>query len=163
MPGFCSKIKVVIKIWNFYLPSYFKIFNVVVPGTCQVDPPRCHTLAGRGRGVGRAPMGCGSHMAPQGVSLPPLSFFFPAKLDQKLFSRVLAVLEHRIFDLFAQPIFMSEIWHICSPVCDSSDYPSRILFGWVYLEYFAAVGNMFSELACLFYDVKTSFDAWLVL
>ena len=110
-----------------------------VPGTSQGDPPRCHTLAGRGRGVGRAPMGCGSHKAPQEVSLPPLSLFFPAKLDQKLFSRVLAVLEHGIFDLFAQPISVAETWLICSPVCDSSVYPSRILFGVVFLEYFTAV------------------------
>ena len=34
----------------------------------------------------------------------------------------------RIFDLLAQPIFAAEIWGICSPVCDSSEYPSRILF-----------------------------------
>ena len=110
-----------------------------LPGTTQGDPPRCHTLAGRGRGVGRAPMGCGSHMAPQGVSLPPLSFFFPAKHDQKSFSHVLAVLELESFDLLAQPISVAETWLICSPVCDSSVYPSRILFGVVFLEYFTAV------------------------
>ena len=110
-----------------------------VPGTCQGDPPRCHTLAGRGRGVGRAPLWCGSPMAPQEVSLPPLSFILPAKLDQKLCSRVLAVLEHGIFDLFAQPISVAETWLNCSPVCDSSVYPSRILFGVVFLEYFTAV------------------------
>ena len=107
-----------------------------VPGTSQGDPPRCHTLAGRGRGVGRAPMGCGSHMAPQGVSLPPLSSFFPAKHDQKSFSRILAVLELESFDLLAQPMSVAETWLICSPVCDSSVYPSRILFGVVFLEYF---------------------------
>ena len=110
-----------------------------VPGACQGDPPRCHTLAGRGRGVGRAPMGCGSHMAPQGVSLAPLSFFFPAKLDQKSFSRVLAVLELEFFNLLAQPSSVAETWVIYSPVCDSSVYPSRILFGVVFLEYFADV------------------------
>ena len=110
-----------------------------VPGTSQGDPPRCHTLAGRGRGVCRAPMGCGSHKAPQEVSLPPLSFFFPAKLDQKLFSHVLAVLVLGFFDLLAQPILVAETWLVCSPVCDSSVYPSRILFGVVFLEYFTAV------------------------
>ena len=64
-------------------------------------PPRCHTLAGPGRGVGRAPIWCGSHMAPQEVSLLPLSPSLPAKLDQKTTSRVLAVLELGIFDLLA--------------------------------------------------------------
>ena len=71
--------------------------------------------------------------------LASLSFILPAKLDQKLFSRVLAVLEHGIFDLFAQPISVAETWLNCSPVCDSSVYPSRILFGIVFLEYFTAV------------------------
>ena len=84
-------------------------------------------------------MGCGSHMAPQEVSLPPLSFFLPAKLDQKSFSRVLAVLELESFNLFAQPISVAETWLVCSPVCDSFVYPSSILFGVVFLEYFAAV------------------------
>ena len=55
-----------------------------------------------------------------------------------------------IFDLLAQPILSAEIWGICSPVCDSSDDPSRILFSGVFLEYFGAVGDRFCELACLF-------------
>jgi hypothetical protein len=56
-----------------------------------------------------------------------------------------------IFDLLAQPIFAAEIWGICSPVCDSSEYPSRILFSGVFLEYFGTVGDRLSEFACLFY------------
>ena len=56
-----------------------------------------------------------------------------------------------IFDLLAQPIFAAEIWGICSPVCDSSDYPSRILFGGVFLEYFGTVGDRLCELTCLIY------------
>ena len=139
VPSFCLKMKVVRKFWNFYVPSYFKICNVGVPGASQGDPPCCHTLARRGRGVGRAPMGCGSHLSPQRVSLPPLSSFHPAKLDQKVFSRVLTVLELNFFDLLAQPISVAETWLVCSPVYDSSVYPSRILFGVVFLEYFAAV------------------------
>ena len=56
-----------------------------------------------------------------------------------------------IFDLLAQPIFAAKIWGICSPVCDSSDDPSRILFGEVFLEYFDTVGDRLCELTCLFY------------
>jgi hypothetical protein len=56
-----------------------------------------------------------------------------------------------IFDLLAQPIFAAEIWSICSPVCDSSDCPSRILFSEVFLKYFSTVGDRLSELACLLY------------
>ena len=52
-----------------------------------------------------------------------------------------------IFDLLAQPIFAAEIWGICSPLCDSSDYPSRILFSVVFLEYFGTVGDMICAFA----------------
>ena len=55
-----------------------------------------------------------------------------------------------IFDLLVQPTFSAEIWGNCSLVCDSSDDPSRILFSGVFLAYFVAVGDRFSELACLF-------------
>jgi hypothetical protein len=46
-----------------------------------------------------------------------------------------------IFDLLAQPIFVAEIWSICSPVCDSFDCPIRILFSGVFLEYFSSIGD----------------------
>ena len=67
-----------------------------------------------------------------------------------------------IFDLLAQPIIFAEIWSICSSVCDSSACPSRILFSEVFLEYFTAVGDMLSELACLYYAYINCFDAYLV-
>jgi hypothetical protein len=62
-----------------------------------------------------------------------------------------------IFDLLAQSIFAAEIWSIFSPVCDSSDYPSRILFSGVFLEYFSTVGDRLSELTCLFYCLDKLF------
>ena len=68
-----------------------------------------------------------------------------------------------IFDLLAQPIFASEIWSICSPVCDSSVYPSGILFSGVFLEYFAATGDRLSEFAYLFYAIIIIFYACLAL
>jgi hypothetical protein len=43
-----------------------------------------------------------------------------------------------IFNLLAQPIFVAEIWSICSPVCDSFDCPIRILFSGVFLDYFSS-------------------------
>ena len=96
-------------------------------------------IARRGRGVGRAPLWRVPHLALQEVSFPPFSSSLPAKLDQKAQTRVLAVLELEFFDLLAQPISVAETWLVCSPVCDSSVYPSRILFGVVFLEYFAAI------------------------
>ena len=93
----------------------------------------------------------GSHLALQEVSLPPLSSSLLGKLDPKALSRVLAVLDLEFFDLLAQPTSVAETWLVCSPVCDSSMYPSRILFGVVFLEYFAAVCCWLSELVCLFY------------
>ena len=68
-----------------------------------------------------------------------------------------------IFDLFAQPPICSEIWSICSLVCDSPVHPSRILSSGVHLEYFATVGDMLCELACLIYAYLSCFDACLVL
>jgi hypothetical protein len=102
-------------------------------------------------------------LCPTLPSLPPRLFSLPKKSTPSSSHSRFCSRAPDFFDLFAQPRFLSEIWHICSSVCDSSTHPSRISFGWVYLEYFAAVGNMFSELACLFQVVETSFDAWLVL
>ena len=51
------------------------------------------------------------------------------KINTSFLSLAFLLKSSRFLDLFAQPRFLSEIWHICSPVCDSSDYPSRILFG----------------------------------
>jgi hypothetical protein len=65
------------------------------------------------------------------------------------------------FDLLAQPIFGAEIWSICSPVCDSSNCPSRILFGGVFLEYFSTIGGRINEFACLFYCLEMLF--WCML
>ena len=67
------------------------------------------------------------------------------------------------FDLLAQPIFATKIWSICSSACDSSIHTSGILFGGLYLEYFAVVGDRLSEFACLFYARLISFDACLAL
>ena len=97
----------------------------------------------------------GPHM----VSFLPilsLSRLFTPPLPKPVF--LLFLLE--IFDLLAQPIISAEIWIICSLVCDSSVCPIKNLNGLVYLEYFAAVGNLFSVLACLFMSWIISFDAW---
>ena len=47
-----------------------------------------------------------------------------------------------ILDLFAQPIIFAENWCKPSPVCDSFTPPIRILIGFVYVEYFATVGDL---------------------
>ena len=75
---------------------------------------------------------------PQG-EIPPLSFSLPTKLISIVQTRVPAALELEFFDLLAQPISVAETLLVYSPVCDSFDYPSRILFSVVFLEYFAAV------------------------
>src|SRR3954465_15019440 len=56
-----------------------------------------------------------------------------------------------IFYLLAQPIFVTDFWRECSLVCASSACPIRFLISGLYLEYFATVGDMLCELACLFY------------
>ena len=109
--------------------------------------------------LGRAWVAPGAHQAPHMVSFLPilsLPWHFTPPLPKLAFLLFLL----KIFDLLAQPIFSAEIWIVCSPVCDSSDYPIKILNGFVYLEYFSAVGDLFSELACLFMNLLISFDAW---
>jgi hypothetical protein len=75
------------------------------------------------------------------LSLPPYLFLSPKNNDTPAQTRVLAALHLDFFDLLAQPIIVAEIWSICSPVCDSSDCPSRILFSRVFLEYFISIGD----------------------
>ena len=106
-----------------------------------------HRLARPARGA-RHP-GVWAPLCPTSSSVLP-TLLSPEKIDTSFLSLAFLLKSSGFFDLFAQPRFLSEIWHVCSPVCDSSDYPNRILFGWVYLEYFAAVGDILSELACLF-------------
>ena len=101
------------------------------------------------------------HLAPHKVSfllILSLSRLFTPPLSKLVF--LLILLE--IFDLLAQPIFSAEIWIFWSPVCGSSDYPIKNLNGFVYLEYFVVVGDLFSELACFFMNLLISFDAWFI-
>ena len=93
-----------------------------------------------------------------------LSFSFSLpKNTIPLFEHEFLLLLLAIFDLLAQPIIPAEIWSICSSVRDSSIHPSGILFGGLYLEYFAVVGDRLSEVACLFYASLIIFDACLAL
>jgi hypothetical protein len=69
----------------------------------------------------------------------------------------------QFFDLLAQPIIVAEIWSICSPVCDSSACPSRILFSEVFLEYFSSIGDRWNEFACLFNCLEMLFWCMLAL
>ena len=63
------------------------------------------------------------------LPLSPATFFsLPSKLQFISQNHVLAVLALDFFDLLAQPIFLVEIWSICSLVCDSSPCPSRFVF-----------------------------------
>ena len=74
------------------------------------------------------------------MSLLPLSLSHSRKHFPIAQTRVL-LLSAGIFDLFVQPIILAENWSNSSPVCDSFTPPTRILNDFVYLEYFAAVGD----------------------
>jgi hypothetical protein len=74
--------------------------------------------------------------APLALHLPlyqPLHSLYQ-KISTPLLKPVFLLFLLAIFDLLAQPIFAAEIWSICSPVSDSFDCPSRILFNGVFLE-----------------------------
>ena len=104
-------------------------------------------------GPGRAWVSPGAHQAPHMVSFLPilsLSRLFTPPLPKPVF--LLFLLE--IFDLLAQPIFSAEIWIICSPVCDSSVCPIKILNGVVYLEYYAGVQFLWFSCDSNIFDEK---------
>jgi hypothetical protein len=88
----------------------------------------------------------GPHLASH-VSLPPLLFLSPENNDTPSSNSSSCYSSSRFFDLLAQPIISAEIWINCSPVCDSSAYPSRISFGEVFLEYFSIVGDKINAYA----------------
>jgi hypothetical protein len=116
-------------------------------------PP--HHIVARAR-PGHAMAWCGAPGPP--LILPPA---IPLSLSQKnttpLLKPVFLLFLLTIFNLLAQPIFATEIWSICSPVCDSFDCPSRFLFSGVFFEYFSTVGDMLSEFACFFYCLDKLF------
>ena len=118
-----------------------------IPEDDQGDPPCLHATPRRVRGWAAPWHGAGPTWTfTKGDSSP--SFL---SLDQTLHHCSNSCSCSKFFDLLSQPIFAADIWIICSLVCDSFDYPSRILFSCVYLEYFGTVGDMLCELACLFY------------
>ena len=122
-------------------------------------PP--HHMVAR-QACGRARAWCGAHLALHHFSHLPLPPVARPKTFS-IFKLVFLLPIFMIFDLLAQPIFAAELWDICSLLCDSSDAPCRILFGGVFLEYFAAAGDRLSDFACLVYARIISFDACLAL
>lgn len=97
------------------------------------ERPPGQPYKGQARGIlGPRP---GVVWGPPGPLHPPLSltpFSLPKNIEL-LLKLVFLLVVLAIFDLFAQPIFSAEIWRICSLVCDSFTYPSRILFSEVFL------------------------------
>jgi hypothetical protein len=119
------------------------------------DPPCHHTTWWRGLGLAAPWHGEG-----------PLALHLPLhtpvhSLSQNIFTPklkpVFLLFFLTIFDLLAQPIFATEIWSICSLVCESFDCLSRILFSGVFLEYFSTIGVRLNEFACLFYCLDMLF------
>jgi hypothetical protein len=110
------------------------------PGRPQRDPP-CHlTTRGRGPSLAAPTYGEGGPLATD-LSLHPHFFLSPKKSQYPCSNPCSCCYPSRIFDLLAQPSFVAEIWSICSPVCDSFNCPSRILFSGVFLEYFSSIGD----------------------
>jgi hypothetical protein len=123
------------------------------PGRPKGDPP-CHlTTRGRGPSLAAPTYGEGGPLASH-LSLHPHFLLSPEISQHPSSNPCSCCSSSRFFDLLAQPNFGAEIWSICSPVCDSSDCPSRILFSRVFLEYFSTIGGRINEFACLFYCLE---------
>jgi hypothetical protein len=99
------------------------------------DPPCDHTTWWRGPSLAAPWHGVGPLALHLFFYLPFLSL--SQKNSNPLLKHMFLLFLLSIFYLLARPIFATEIWSICSPVCDSSDCPSRILFNGVFLEYFS--------------------------
>jgi hypothetical protein len=147
-----SKIKFLEKFWKNLLKFLCQKWGREAPRRPQGDPP-CHpTIGGRGPSLAAPWHGEGG----------PLALHFHFTLSPKISQHSCSnpsscCYSSQFFDLLAQPIFGAEIWSNCSPVCDSSDCPSRILFGGVFLEYFSTIGVRINEFACLFYCLEMLF------
>ena len=98
------------------------------PGDDLWGTPGWHPTGRRGLEGGAPPWRVGPPLPHFSISFSQ-TLLSPEKINTSFLSLAFLLKNSRFFDLFAQPRFMSEIWHICSPVCDSSTYPSRILFG----------------------------------
>jgi hypothetical protein len=94
---------------------------------------------------------------------PPTLLSLPRKNFPSAQTRVLAALVRGFSISLLSPPFLLRFGAFVLSVCDSFDYPSRILISGVFLEYFAAVGDKLSELECLIYAYISCFDACLVL
>jgi hypothetical protein len=97
------------------------------------------------------------------LSLHPQLFLSPEKLWHPSSNSCSCCSPSWFFDLLAQPIIVAEIWSIYSPVCDSFDCPSRILFSGVFLEYFRSIGCRWNEFACLSNCLEMLFWCMLAL
>jgi hypothetical protein len=134
-----SKIKFLEKFQKNIFKFLCQKWGRVAPGRPQGDPP-CH-LTTRGRDPSlAAPTCCEGGPLASHLSLPPQLFLSPEKSRHTSSNSCSCCSPSRFFNLLAQPIIVAEIWSICSPVCDSSDCPSRILFSEVFLEYFSSIG-----------------------
>jgi hypothetical protein len=157
-----SKIKFLEKFQKNLFKFLCQKWGREVPRRPQGDLPR--HLTTRGRGPAQAAPTCCVE-GPPGLSLisssPALSLSW--KQWHTCSNSCSCCSPSRFFDLLSQPIIVAEIWSICSPVCDSSDCPSRILFSGVFIEYFSSIGDRWNKFACLFYCLKMLFWCMLAL
>ena len=144
-----KKIKFLRKLKFLYQKSYFSRRDLEVPESNQGGPQGHLTTWWQGSLQAAPAHGVG----PTGP--PTCSLLFPClplarKITPGYLKLVFLLLISCDFDLHIQRISAAEIWCISSPVCDSSEYPSGILFNDVYMKYFAVVDILFSEFECLF-------------
>jgi hypothetical protein len=135
-----SKIKFLEKFQKNLFKFLCKKWGREAPGRPQGDLPHHLTTRGRGPALAAPTYGEGGPLASH-LSFPPQLFLSPEKQRHTSSNSCSCCSSSQFFDLLAQPIIVAEIWSICSPVCDSSDCPSRILFSGVFLEYFSSIGD----------------------
>jgi hypothetical protein len=139
-----SKKSSKIKLLKKFLKNLFKFlcqkWGREAPGRPQGDLPRHLTTRGRGPALAAPTYGEGGPW-PLTYLFLPSSFSLSRKQRHTSSNLCSCCSPSRFFNLLAQPIIVAEIWSIYSPVCDSVDCPSRILFSEVFLEYFSSIGD----------------------
>jgi hypothetical protein len=134
-----SKIKFLKKFQKNLFKILCQKWGREAPGRPQGDLPRYLTTRGRGPALA-APTYCEGGALASHLSFPPQLFLSPEKSRHPSSNPCSCCSSSQFSDLLAQPIIVAEIWSIYSPVCDSFDCSSRILFSGVFLEYFSSIG-----------------------
>jgi hypothetical protein len=151
-----SKIKFLEKFQKNLFNFLYKKWGREAPGTPQGDPP-CHdTTWWRSPGLAAPWHGEGGPW-PSTYLSTSTSLSLPKYLHTTAQTSVLVVLPRDFSISLLSPSLLLRFGAFVLQYVTSFDYPNRILFSGVFLEYFSSIGDRLNEFACLFYCLEMLF------